>query len=70
MSGEITLSGKILKVGGLKEKIIGAFNQGIKTIYIPNDNKYDLNDVPENIKQSMNIILIQTYHELFIQLFK
>lgn len=69
-TGEITLHGDISKVGGIKEKLIGAFNGGFKDVYIPLENKSDLDTIPENIKQSMNINLISSYDELYDILFK
>lgn len=69
-TGEITLHGDIIKVGGIKEKVIGAYNNNFKTIYIPLENKNDLVKIPENIKEKVNIILISTYDEVFKDLFK
>ena len=65
MTGEITLRGNILKVGGIKEKIIGAYINNIKTIFIPYSNKDDLDDLSTEIKSRINIILVKTYDEVF-----
>lgn len=70
MTGEISLRGDILKVGGIKEKIIGAYNNGIKTIYIPYLNTRDLEEIPSVIKEEINIMPIKNYKEIFTCLFK
>ena len=69
-TGEITLHGDILKVGGIKEKIIGAYNNGYKKIFIPLENKNDLIKVPDNIKNTVEIIQVSDYQEVFNELFK
>jgi len=56
MTGEITLRGRVLPIGGLKEKSLAAFRAGIKTVIIPEQNKRDLDDIPDNIKQGINFI--------------
>ena len=70
MSGEMTLSGNILKIGGLKEKLIGAYNGKIKKVYIPKANESDLDEVPEIIKEKLNIVLVSDYIEIYNDLFK
>ncbi len=55
MTGEITLRGEVLKIGGLKEKLLAAHRGGIKTVLIPNDNEADLRDIPDIIKDELNI---------------
>lgn len=69
-TGEITLHGDIIKVGGIKEKVIGAYNNNFKTIYIPTENKNDLVKIPDTIKEKVNIKLISSYDEVFKDLFK
>lgn len=64
-TGEITLRGNILPIGGLKEKSIGALRSGIKTIYIPSDNKKDLDDIPKEIKENIHYIDFNNYIDLF-----
>jgi len=59
MTGEITLRGEVLRIGGLKEKLLAAHRGGIKTVLIPADNERDLRDIPENIKQDMEIIPVK-----------
>ncbi len=56
MTGEITLRGEITPVGGLKEKMLAALRGGIKTVIIPNDNERELSQVPDNIKEKLNIV--------------
>lgn len=70
MTGEITLNGDILAVGGIKEKIIGAYNNDIKIVYIPFNNKIDLNDIPANIKENVSIRLVKNYQEIYDEIFK
>lgn len=65
MTGEITLRGKILPIGGLKEKSIGALRSGIKKIYIPKDNLEDLSDIPDEVKEKIEYIAFDNYLELF-----
>jgi len=55
MTGEITLRGEVLPIGGLKEKLLAARRGGIKTVIIPNENERDLKEIPENIKAELNI---------------
>ncbi len=68
-TGEMSLTGDILKVGGIKEKLIGAYNAGIKKIYIPYYNEQELEEVPVKVKDSLNIILVKNYQEIFEELF-
>ena len=63
MSGEITLRGDLLPVGGIKEKVIAAYRAGIKTILLPSWNKKDMNDVPDDIKNSITFIFIDKMEE-------
>ncbi len=69
-TGEITLRGNILAIGGLKEKSIGALRSGIKTIYIPEDNTKDLEEIPNEIKERINYVSFNNYMELFKNLIK
>ena len=57
MTGEITLTGDVLPIGGLKEKSISANRSGIKTIIIPKDNEKDIDDIPESVRKELHIIL-------------
>lgn len=56
MTGEITLRGRVLPIGGLKEKSLAAYRAGIRTIIIPSENKRDLEDIPKNIRDEINFI--------------
>jgi ATP-dependent Lon protease len=58
MTGEITLRGKVLPIGGIKEKILAAHRAGIKNIIMPKDNEKDLADIPKNVLDSMNLYLV------------
>jgi len=55
MTGEITLRGQVLPIGGLKEKLLAAHRGGIRTVLIPDENTKDLADIPQNIKDSLEI---------------
>ena len=55
MTGEITLRGQVLPIGGLKEKLLAAHRGGIRTVLIPDENTKDLADIPQNIKDSLDI---------------
>jgi ATP-dependent Lon protease len=55
MTGEITLRGEVLPIGGLKEKLLAAHRGGIKTVIIPHENERDLVDIPKNIKENLDI---------------
>jgi len=63
MTGEITLRGRVLPIGGLKEKLLAALRSGIKTVLIPQENEKDLAEVPENVKSQLEIIPISTADE-------
>jgi len=58
MTGEITLTGRVLPIGGLKDKVIAAHRAGIKTIILPRDNRRDLDEIPDTIKKNLEFILI------------
>ena len=70
MTGEITLRGRILAIGGLKEKVIGAHRAGIKKIFIPLENEKDLDEIPEEIKRDIKFVTVNNYSEIFKTLFK
>ena len=65
MTGEITLRGNILGVGGIKEKIIGAYINNIETIFIPYSNIGDLDDIPDEIKDKITFIPVKKYDEIY-----
>ena len=64
MTGEITLRGKVLAVGGLKEKILAAYQSGITTIIIPKDNFKNLEDLPNDIKKRLKFIMVNNIDEV------
>ena len=64
MTGEISLRGKVLPIGGLKEKLLAAHRGGIKTVLIPKENVKDLEEIPENVKQSLAIHAVETIDEV------
>ena len=70
MTGEIGLRGDILKVGGIKEKVIGAYNDGVTKIFVPYANSCDVDELPAIIKDNVDIILVKKYEEIFKDLFK
>ena len=59
MTGEITLRGQVLRIGGLKEKLLAAHRGGVNTVIIPLDNEPDLKEIPDNIKQDIEIIPVK-----------
>jgi ATP-dependent Lon protease len=64
MTGEITLRGEVLPIGGLKEKLLAAHRGGIDTVLIPQENEKDLTEIPENIKQDLKIISVRWIDEV------
>ena len=66
MTGEITLRGRVLPIGGLKEKLLAALRSGIETVLIPKDNEKDLADIPSNVKNALNIIPVCNIDEVLI----
>ena len=64
MTGEITLRGRVLAIGGLKEKLLAALRSGVKTVLIPSENEKDLADVPDNVKRELIIIPVATVDEV------
>lgn len=70
MTGEITLRGRVLPIGGLKEKSLAAMRAGIKTVLIPYDNIKDLEEIPDIVKETMNFIPVKTMDEVLAQAFK
>jgi ATP-dependent Lon protease len=67
MTGEITLRGRVLPIGGLKEKLLAALRGGLKTVLIPKENEKDLAEIPDNVKRGLKIIPIGTVDELLGQ---
>lgn len=69
MTGEMTLRGRILPIGGLKEKLIAASVNDIKRVFVPTANKLDLDDVPEEVKNKLDIIFVRDYLDIYYYLF-
>ena len=67
MTGEITLRGKVLAIGGLKEKLLAAHRAGIMEVILPADNEKDLADVPENLRTVMKLHFVNTMDEVLAQ---
>ncbi len=67
MTGEITLRGHVLPIGGLKEKLLAALRAGIKTVLIPEENKKDLEEIPNNVKEGLEIIPVTKAEEVLKQ---
>ena len=65
MTGEITLRGKVLPIGGLKEKALAAYRIGIHDVIIPEDNKKDLEDIPETVRGRINFIPVSEVDAVF-----
>ena len=59
MTGEITIRGNVLAIGGLKEKVIAAYREGMKTIILPKDNERDIEDIPEEIRQQLEFVPVE-----------
>jgi ATP-dependent Lon protease len=59
MTGEITLRGEVTAIGGLKEKLLAALRGGIKTVLIPEENAKDLQEIPENVKNGLEIVPVK-----------
>jgi ATP-dependent Lon protease len=64
MTGEISLRGRVLPIGGLKEKLLAALRGGVKLVLIPKENEKDLADIPENVKQGLEIVPVSTVDEV------
>ena len=64
MTGEVTLHGQVLPIGGLKEKMLAALRGGIKTVIIPQENEKDLAEIPDNIKNNLEIKTVEWVEEV------
>ncbi|MCL6678175.1 endopeptidase La [Sphingomonas sp. RG327] len=64
MTGEVTLRGRVLPIGGLKEKLLAALRGGIKTVLIPGENEKDLAEIPDSVKESLNIVIVNHVDEV------
>ena len=70
MTGEITLRGKILPIGGLREKVIGSKRAGIKKIFVPQKNKSDIDELAEELKEGLQFIYVDEYFDIYNMVFK
>ena len=69
-TGEVTLRGNILKIGSLKEKVIGAYIENIDTVFIPFDNMQELDEIPEEIKSKIIFIPVSNYNDVYKCIFR
>jgi len=67
MTGEITLRGEVLPIGGLKEKLLAAHRAGIKTVLIPEENRKDLTEIPDNVKESLDVKPVRWIDEVLVE---
>jgi ATP-dependent Lon protease len=68
MTGEITLRGKVLAIGGLKEKVLAAKRAGVETVIVPKDNRKDIEeDVPANVREKMNFIYVDDVSQVLAE---
>lgn len=65
MTGEVTLTGRVLAIGGLKEKSLAGYMSGIKTLIIPKENEKDIRDIPNEVKENVEIVTVSTVEEVF-----
>lgn len=67
MTGEITLRGQVLPVGGIKEKVLAAHRAGLTTVVMPRRNEKDLDDVPNETRKKLRFVLVDTVEEVFAE---
>ena len=67
MTGEITLRGRVLPIGGLKEKLLAALRAGIATVFFPKDNEKDLAEIPDNVKRALTLVPVSHVDEVIGQ---
>ena len=67
MTGEITLRGEVLPIGGLKEKLLAALRAGITTVFIPKENEKDLAEIPDNVKKHLKLVPVADVDEVIAQ---
>ena len=70
MTGEITITGEVLPIGGVKEKVIGAHRVGIREVILPFDNGVDVDELPKEVKKDVKIHLVKTYYDVEKIVFK
>ena len=64
MTGEVTLRGNVLQIGGLKEKLLAALRAGTKTVIVPKENAKDLEDIPDNVKEGLELIFVDNVDDV------
>jgi predicted ATP-dependent protease len=64
MTGEITLRGKVLPIGGVKEKVLGAHRAGIRRVLLPSHNEADLDDIPADLRKEMELVLVESIDQV------
>jgi ATP-dependent Lon protease len=64
MTGEITLRGQVMPVGGIKEKVLAAHRSGLKTVILPKRNEADLEDIPEEVRQDLQFVFTETIEDV------
>ncbi|QSF13799.1 endopeptidase La [Mycoplasma sp. Mirounga ES2805-ORL] len=69
MTGEITLRGRVLEIGGLKEKSFAAYKKNVKKVFIPKNNEKNLVDIPDEVKESIKFVPVESYDEIYKELF-
>ncbi|HJV32994.1 MAG TPA: endopeptidase La [Patescibacteria group bacterium] len=69
VTGEVTLRGHVLEIGGVKEKVLGAHRAGIRTVVLPKDNEKDLEEIPANVRKAMRFVPVETVDEAIAALF-
>jgi ATP-dependent Lon protease len=70
MTGEITLRGKVLPVGGIKEKVLAANRAGIKKVVLPKENDKDLEEVPQHVREGLNFVFVESIDEVLKETLK
>ena len=69
MTGEITLRGRVLPIGGLREKVIGSHRAGIRNIFLPIENKNDLEEIPDEVTRDIHFTFVENYSDIYKKLF-
>lgn len=70
MTGEITLRGRVLPVGGLKEKLLAAKNAGVRKVFVPADNRKDIEEISKEITGGLDIVYVTRFDQVWHELFK
>jgi ATP-dependent Lon protease len=69
MTGEVTLTGRVLPIGGVKEKVLAAYRHGLKTVFLPEDNRRNLEEIPEEVLDDVKFLFAATVEEALPQMF-